>query len=458
MNAVAMSTKEMGEGSTHDALNNFWGDWNYHKILGIDRPTSADETQTGLPPESVTQWEAMIEIWNHDWTKPNPYEFSVSNMTQADIHKELIEVEHVSILNGELPIHATSASSFLAVGFEIEDAQHHLLKEVEAWKTSCTNIQSTNIQEHRLALLKCIQSFHLVQRAYMPEAYAFATSKDEEHDALVHVESIVLYLPSQLPPSLHHGLTATSLAQMEGKLRFPQACDTLVELRQSLSVHAHLAKFKCTEVCGQRPNTHAQGLLDRAQFRMDAIADKYHHVQEAHKTLLGLGNWEHHLQVLKDSDICALSDPDATTGEGFRTLSWIWVSQGVGDNPDVEMHEALRVEWAKSHARKDRWCKEVLLEEEMCWVIAFWGGLPLDILEGVRSYALHQATLQCDRATHLRLIWVPFTTLGSDPKDLELPDQNIPYPEGVNVGDVNNKGPRTDVNDDYDSSGGVFDF
>ncbi|KAF9508561.1 hypothetical protein BS47DRAFT_1302713, partial [Hydnum rufescens UP504] len=65
-------------------------------------------------------------------------------------------------------------------------------------------------------------------------------------------------------------------------------------------------------------------------------------------------------------------------GEGFCTLSWIWVSQGVGDNPDVEMHEGiirvftLRVEWAKSRARKDRWCEEVLLlEEEMRWVIAF---------------------------------------------------------------------------------------
>ncbi|KAF9508560.1 hypothetical protein BS47DRAFT_1373652 [Hydnum rufescens UP504] len=95
MNAAATSTKEMGEGSRHDALDDFWGDWNYRKILGIGPLLQTKLRQailemnnqceqfwtftSGLPPESVTQWEAMIEIWNHDRTKPNPYEFSVSS-------------------------------------------------------------------------------------------------------------------------------------------------------------------------------------------------------------------------------------------------------------------------------------------------------------------------------------------------------------------------------------------
>lgn len=33
MNMAASTTKEMGEGSRHDALDDYWGDWNYRKSL-----------------------------------------------------------------------------------------------------------------------------------------------------------------------------------------------------------------------------------------------------------------------------------------------------------------------------------------------------------------------------------------------------------------------------------------
>ena len=99
----------------------------------------------------------------------------------------------------------------------------------------------------------------------MPEASSFIALEDEEPDAFASVECIILYLPSQLPPSAHPAPSNTLLALMESKLRYAQACDALIELRQSLSVHAHLSKFKRAEVHGQRPNTHAQGLLDRAK-------------------------------------------------------------------------------------------------------------------------------------------------------------------------------------------------
>jgi len=37
MNAAASSTKEMSEGNRHDALDDFWGDWNYRKGLGLGK-------------------------------------------------------------------------------------------------------------------------------------------------------------------------------------------------------------------------------------------------------------------------------------------------------------------------------------------------------------------------------------------------------------------------------------
>lgn len=35
VNGAARSTKEMGEGSRHDALDDIWGDTNYHKVIGF---------------------------------------------------------------------------------------------------------------------------------------------------------------------------------------------------------------------------------------------------------------------------------------------------------------------------------------------------------------------------------------------------------------------------------------
>jgi hypothetical protein len=35
INPAAMSTKEMGEGSRHDTIDDLFGDWNYRKVMGL---------------------------------------------------------------------------------------------------------------------------------------------------------------------------------------------------------------------------------------------------------------------------------------------------------------------------------------------------------------------------------------------------------------------------------------
>ncbi|KAF9503877.1 hypothetical protein BS47DRAFT_1309100, partial [Hydnum rufescens UP504] len=48
-------------------------------------------------------------------------------------------------------------------------------------------------------------------------------------------------------------------------------------------------------------------------------------------------------------------------------VSWIWMAHGVSDDGDLEMHEALQVEWSKSRAWKERWLEEVLIVQEEMW-------------------------------------------------------------------------------------------
>ena len=89
---------------------------------------------------------------------------------------------------------------------------------------------------------------------------------------------------------------------------------------------------------------------------------------------------------------------------------------------EEEFNESMRVEWAKTRARKARWTEELLiLEEEMQWVISFqkwkaawWREQALvrkeadaTILSGVAGYANKQAGI-CERlAAKCALHWMP---------------------------------------------------
>lgn len=59
------------------------------------------------------------------------------------------------------------------------------------------------------------------------------------------------------------------------------------------------------------------------------------------------------------------------TGETRKTLSWIWLMEGV-DGSTADSDEVLRSEWSKSRARAKRATEEVhLLREEMCRALKF---------------------------------------------------------------------------------------
>ncbi|KAF9505572.1 hypothetical protein BS47DRAFT_1400285 [Hydnum rufescens UP504] len=116
-----------------------------------------------------------------------------------------------------------------------------------------------------------------------------------------------------------------------------------------------------------------------------------------------------------------MSEPDINQstglpipGEGYHTVSWIWMSPGAGMAESPQMHEALHIEWAKCCARHNHWTKEVaLLQEEMHCIPVFldymaqqWetcatrcSDLPLALLEGVHTYAFQQSQILHQQVT-----------------------------------------------------------
>ncbi|TDL13624.1 hypothetical protein BD410DRAFT_699276, partial [Rickenella mellea] len=83
----------------------------------------------------------------------------------------------------------------------------------------------------------------------------------------------------------------------------------------------------------------------------------------------------------------------------------------------------MRVEWAKSQARAERWHEEVVLvSEEMRQTLVFlewrakWWEMQIDrrieetanLKSGLRAYATKQAAVQRALAKRFALLWVPF--------------------------------------------------
>lgn len=129
------------------------------------------------------------------------------------------------------------------------------------------------------------------------------------------------------------------------------------------------------------------------------------------------------------------------TGEGRRQLSWLWYTATTSADAakDGSLHPGasgirclcsfidiggtdIRVEWMKARARADRWREEIMLvDEEMrrvldfcTWKANWWmervngrEGVSEPLAEGLRAYALEQATRERAWATSWGAMWSP---------------------------------------------------
>ncbi|KAF9503876.1 hypothetical protein BS47DRAFT_1309106, partial [Hydnum rufescens UP504] len=292
INITANSTEEMSEGSCHDTLDNLLGDKNFQKEIGLGKSllTKLKTAQVesvkhveqfksftgGLDPATVREYENMILAWEADHSKLNPYSVMSSSKTQVDVRLELLESKqaHLSLTGGHA-MYDMSATSFLCVGLEIEEAQQWLARDIAAVGLLPMSTQSANVQSHRLALSNCIAAFHSIQQVYMPETASLITV-NIIMDTPLSLESSPLFLPHTLKPKLQISPLAKSLTEMSAKLRFAQALDSLAEVQHSLCVFSHLLSYKHQEVQGQHLNTQACTLLDKADGKTKLAAQRYH--------------------------------------------------------------------------------------------------------------------------------------------------------------------------------------
>ena len=290
-------------------------------------------------------------------------------------------------------------------------------------KQNRTVPQTTSIIECRTALLKRIQQFRELQQIYMPGFDPENSTYLPSPSTSVDVEGCKLYMPSELSEADRHIYCPGDLADLEERLRFAEASDSLESLRHQLRTRSFTNGFKIANVTGQIRNTQARETQSRIDDRVRAAEWQYRHSRDSLLKLRGHGSWEDILRVLEPSDVRALNERDMTAqekediqrvrersgatsvgdastervattaaaiGEGQRRPLWIWFSGNLQEDENDTITRAgevqlllygydllmgtvgLGVEWAKTKARADRWEEEVvLLDEEMRRVLVF---------------------------------------------------------------------------------------
>jgi hypothetical protein len=193
-----------------------------------------------------------------------------------------------------------------------------------------------------------------VQQLYMPEA-AILREKDNISTSSRAVETPPQHLPLYLPSSITcHVPCSTRIRNFEFKLRYAQAHDALNDLRHHLRLRTYLWTFKTRFQRGQRPNTRARNVIERATHRINVAAAKYRASRSALvvlSPLLGKVGWESILRVLDAKDVRAMTDDERNMdpkarrkserqSEGRRTVSWIWTTPGVSADENASLHDS----------------------------------------------------------------------------------------------------------------------
>ncbi|KAF8883132.1 hypothetical protein BD779DRAFT_1444238, partial [Infundibulicybe gibba] len=452
-NPIASSVKEMGPGSRRDTMDDHFGDWNWKKttLLGLsllrkikvavkesnDRKFLHNQFESGLPKAAVEQWRCELDAWESDHNAPNPYRQRINNPTKDAVRRALADEETrddqaAYILHADI-----SASSLISMGLDLEEQQQQIINDSAALGQYATEDQKGRLQTRADALRRKISAWIDVQHFYMPGLIIIRNQSQKPYPQ-PPVGKIQLYLPSSAPP---RSGCDPRLQKLEWQLRRAQASDALDELRNSLRLRSYLYIDKDRFQRGQRANTRARSIIQRAEKKVALAAKIYSTTRTALLALVPILSEADISDIypeLLPQDIRGLSQADdnqARSGrvsEGRRTVSWIWTHLGGSSQVegDEGLNDALRIEWCKSKARADRWSEEVeLLREEMRRVCAFFEtravewerraeysrstpsplglSLPSDLplTQGRIAYATDQAAQFRAMRTHCQILW-----------------------------------------------------
>ncbi|KAJ7617937.1 hypothetical protein FB45DRAFT_872384 [Roridomyces roridus] len=390
--------------------------WNWLKTIGLPAllrrrlevarkeelvQKEAFEDFTLQQSEHVPKWRKMVEEYEADGSKPNPYESSVKGLTEAEVRKRLEEEEEKEVALGRTRVHNVSPSAFITLRLELEDSQRKIRLQVELKRSSSAASSRESLKQLCGKFNRRLVRFRTLQATYQPAAILQLTNRDVPPEELP--EQVPLMLPSALPIHLQSppGCMA-GLADIENALREAQCSSSLVRLRNQLTMKSRLLVYKKNQSRHQAQNTRSRTLVAKNESKIRGHSEKFQMAWQARLSLAGGDEAAVGWPKLRKVDIRCMENPDdlakkgekrkratdrahqlrrenglpeedvemgdeegsVRAGEKFREVSWIWTMTGLS-RTDMDLEEPLRIEWAKAWARSRRWEEERrMLEEE----------------------------------------------------------------------------------------------
>ncbi|KAF8213240.1 hypothetical protein K438DRAFT_1956654 [Mycena galopus ATCC 62051] len=392
LNPLGFSTKEMGNGAQHDAIEDKVDHLNFEKNVGQgdtlaqklivaiaerDKQVAVFvQVDSTLHKRLRKKWQDRIDAWLADRSQPNPYCLAGgknAGPNEAAVLQELKEAEALEVAEGREVFADTKSTpvSFIKAGLVLEESQQRMKAELKGVML-VTADRSSQIQEMRLSFLRKLHVFERMQVVFMPGVSALKAATEELRDVdapPLKAEEIKLWLPSELTVAAWRTACRKGLGEVEAKSR--------------LHAQTHLIMWRNSNSTGQRGATQSATLIGRVGDRIARVASKYRHARSALMELKG-ADFAPHFKVLEAADLNTNVDNETLGGPAKKNkasandsedpeeavttkrFSWIW-TMGGGPGEDTEqLHNSVRVEWSKAKARRDRWVEEVqLLREEM---------------------------------------------------------------------------------------------
>ncbi|KAK0466634.1 hypothetical protein IW261DRAFT_1553911 [Armillaria novae-zelandiae] len=419
-NGVAASTCEMGPGHRREKLDQHFGDYNWQKNISQgnsllqklkDAVPQASEHgdrferfTKSLPQQDVAKWTELVEAWEADRTKPNPFARTVAiplDKTEAAMHLQLAQEDaqdELAGLDGN-ELHTTSPKDMISQGIQLE-ASHSIIAQLNKE----LGPHSTDLQRAQV-----LEKSNRLRQAHMPVVCGLQIQDNQGNGPSLPVYSLPLYLPSSILPG--YDLLHTIRSQLLTLSKAYKDGDTNT-LTQKERLKCHKAKQYYCDV--------RKGLMVLSEVLME---------------------WSWQVQLHDEVGI----------SEGNRAMSWIWYSVHLGDVPGgVEesadlMSVGLRIEWCKARAWAHRWREESkLLSVEMARVKCtldyeanLWlsrasstpmGGTLVNAGEGVAAYAKRQASIRKSIRESFEKKWRfadKWMALGETDDNLAADDDNI---------------------------------
>ncbi|KAJ7912879.1 hypothetical protein B0H13DRAFT_2326934 [Mycena leptocephala] len=313
---VATSTRDMGPGSRHRVLDCQWSYWNWQKLVGL--VTTLHRRMDRARAELVEQqqaarvpgWKQMVEDFENNSTKPNPYEIKIVGLTEAQVCLKFTQEEAEEAKRRMPALHDISPSKFIAVGLELEEEQRRIRMQAILKKAQTTEMQ-IDLGTMHSKLSRRVAQFRKLQMTYTPVALQVLGEMDIPEDQTV--ENMPLMLPSRMSPAVRAMGIVTGLADIEALMRHAQCRAALASLRNQLHIKSGLLIYKKNHARHQGANTRSWTIVARNESKIGLHSEKYQNAWESIR-LLGVDQdpdpvkvgWEilqkEHIRCMEDTE------------------------------------------------------------------------------------------------------------------------------------------------------------